>query len=857
MREIDQWQFSVIPGEKVTFRVAPRETEARFVGVWLDQQKLSPVSQSQPYDEYVWTVSKELGERHVLMLECNFSAAAPATAEYDFWVIGSETGREFLRSVAKKDGNNQDIDIEFFVLMEIYLAAAPPPTKDAEEVEERVPESVDAPMPQDEIRESWAVSLPEQEPIMDLEDEGRKRQSRKRAKPPLRLESEIVRESPKRPGGGGAITAVCPLVIPPQMVERYSGGKPQPRPASPVQAEERNPISKAAQSAGQKAAPSRERFVNVGFTAQAAPGENLPRNMPLTCGQAYYFCVEIGPLDTESLEAQCPTAFPTEQLPTHARLQVVLFSFEHGLEVQAGAAVGELTLQGDGSAVVSRQPAQPMNIDSTSEVLRRKLFFSVRAPATAGQCKLRCSIYCQQLLVQSRLIQARVMRHPVASDGALRSEVDYTLSRTIRPSHLAGMGSHQLSMMLNDNGDGKVGLRFFGEKQFTADATFDGQKLQDLINQARHTLRVAAWGDKDPWTQDKQYRYGGARNFNQLKADLVQMARKGYAFYGKIVDQFTGGKKQSDDLAALMKKPGRVQVALKETARHLIPAALIYDYRLDTGLNDGDYQICATFQKAFNANASLEETDCFKGLCPEQGKSVICPGGFWGFRHYLGMPLSLEEAPDAPTEIDWQGTPHLTMAISTTLELREAHIKVLKALKPGWTWDYADTRDAAITLMKEKKPHLVYFYCHGGLADNEPYIKVGPSDGPRLTDSFLRDEIQWDEPRPLVFINGCHTTALEPEQALEFVSTFVQLAHAAGVIGTEITVFEPLAQTFAENFLRKFVVEGKSVGEAVRSARLALLASGNPLGLAYVPYAIASMQMVEQPAVKADAAGNN
>ena len=38
------------------------------------------------------------------------------------------------------------------------------------------------------------------------------------------------------------------------------------------------------------------------------------------------------------------------------------------------------------------------------------------------------------------------------------------------------------------------------------------------------------------------------------------------------------------------------------------------------------------------------------------------------------------------------------------------------------------------------------------------------------------------------------------------------------------------------------------------SARLGLLANGNPLGLAYVPYAIASMQMVEQAAAVQQAA---
>jgi CHAT domain len=170
-------------------------------------------------------------------------------------------------------------------------------------------------------------------------------------------------------------------------------------------------------------------------------------------------------------------------------------------------------------------------------------------------------------------------------------------------------------------------------------------------------------------------------------------------------------------------------------------------------------------------------------------------------------------------------------------------------LKPGMSWDYAETRDETLRLMKEAGPHLVYFYCHGGLDGKQPYIKVGPSKGPRITESLLRAErIRWHEPRPLVFINGCDTTALEPEQAIEFVSSFIALANASGVIGTEITVFEPLAKPFAENFLRSFVVGGKSCGESMRSARLALLKAGNPLGLVYLPFVIGTLRLVERAA---------
>ena len=139
--------------------------------------------------------------------------------------------------------------------------------------------------------------------------------------------------------------------------------------------------------------------------------------------------------------------------------------------------------------------------------------------------------------------------------------------------------------------------------------------------------------------------------------------------------------------------------------------------------------------------------------------------------------------------------------------------------------------------------HLLYFYCHGGVQDRVPFIKVGGPDERGITGDLLFSErIRWTAPRPLVFINGCRTTALEPETAIELVSSLVRRAQASGVIGTEITVFEPLARDFAEAYLVRFLA-GATVGEAVRGARLALLARGNPLGLAYIPFALESLRL--------------
>jgi hypothetical protein len=216
----------------------------------------------------------------------------------------------------------------------------------------------------------------------------------------------------------------------------------------------------------------------------------------------------------------------------------------------------------------------------------------------------------------------------------------------------------------------------------------------------------------------------------------------------------------------------------------------------------------------------------------------------------LGIPLSVGEGPDAPTVIEWKDKPILTVAVSTdpVFVLREQHLQRIKALRSGGLeWNYGATRDDVIRELKATKPQLVYFYCHGGISETRPYLQVGTPDATgNLSPSFVRaKKIRWDIPRPLVFINGCHTTALEPEQAFEFITPLIENANAAGVIGTEITIFEPLATVFAEECLRRFLNDAP-IGEAIRGARLKLLKDANPLGLVYIPYAIADLRLVEQ-----------
>jgi hypothetical protein len=98
----------------------------------------------------------------------------------------------------------------------------------------------------------------------------------------------------------------------------------------------------------------------------------------------------------------------------------------------------------------------------------------------------------------------------------------------------------------------------------------------------------------------------------------------------------------------------------------------------------------------------------------------------------------------------------------------------------------------------------------------------------------------WIDRHPLVFINGCHTADLVPDQILNFVNTFAGFG-AGAVVGTEISIRLPLAVEVAENFFRRMAA-AETIGGATCSMRWDLANKGNLLGLAYTPYGLSSLK---------------
>jgi hypothetical protein len=224
---------------------------------------------------------------------------------------------------------------------------------------------------------------------------------------------------------------------------------------------------------------------------------------------------------------------------------------------------------------------------------------------------------------------------------------------------------------------------------------------------------------------------------------------------------------------------------------------------------------------------------------------VVCPGGFWGYRHNLGFPESEKLGANIRTRIEYVDKPHITVGIGDGLALGEAHQRSLAQLLQSANTDFRSSRSDIIDLLKRGQDHLVYFYCHGGLAQGgRVYLRFGEQDNPFTTAALMEERIDWRNSNPLIFLNGCRTGAIGPAAFSSAADDFRHHA-ACGVVATEITVFEESASKFAEAFLEHFL-SGAEVGESIRLARIRLLQQRrDPLGLAYIPFTLSSTSLAK------------
>ena len=583
-------------------------------------------------------------------------------------------------------------------------------------------------------------------------------------------------------------------------------------------------------------APVRPQIVSLGFSNPALPDTPIFEHT-LAVDEEYVLWLEIAP---EYVDGSLPGAEPLPGLAVGDELDVILFSFPDQLLLDEQRH-GRIAIGGERNQVVvpAWTPARG--------AAREGLYFLVRTPRKPGLHALRCNVYCRGLLLQSHLVTAEVTQRIQSKRSALTRKVDYNLSTRLDTKRLGQASACEFSLFLNDDGNGTHSFRFVsstaGMPEQIADGHIDGGQLANLVSHAREALRFFAWGTSEPWTKDDHYLLDHPDPVH-LELAWTRMARRGANLWMKLTEVFGALGPEARKLRDKLRSPGVLQLALKESPDSIFPAALIYDYPFDIGLSQ--VTLCQAAFEAIRLGRPLHQEPCFLGQCPSyESRSVVCPGGFWGFRHELGLPVHLPKGEVAVSIPRGQAVrAFAAVSMDKAFEQREDHLRELEKLLPGGLKILRD-RQSCLSQLGEPR-QLVYFYCHGGLMpDTEtPYLLVGPNNSDRLFAQSLFDAgVFWpDELRPLVIVNGCHTTATSPDEMFSMLSAFAAHGNAAGVIGTEITNFEPVAVAFGEALLRRFLA-GEPLGRAVKLARLSLLATGNPLGLMYIPFALPSLHL--------------
>jgi hypothetical protein len=564
----------------------------------------------------------------------------------------------------------------------------------------------------------------------------------------------------------------------------------------------------------------RARYVNTWFTDRI-DGQAFNPEHSLAHTRKYFVQLHIGPLLRESIiVAPRPIDPDLPPIPDKGlRLRVKLFSRDFDIENDSA----ELRLFRTGAT--------------------ERLHFAVTPRAATRDACLRAGIYYQNNLVQSIMLHAQVDEQEMKLGRGRRAtwaEVEYSLSEDW--ADIMQLQPRRLSIFVNDSPDGTHMVGIMGT-QAEGKLDIGRDKMKEAITEFRSKLLGIIMDDQ------KRYRYSADNSGDPAKfvEDLKTLAYLGTNLYQAVFFQ--------DNTLDLMDKisgtlsgpePAVIQVA-RLSPDFVYPWAGIYDRPLliDRGKN----QVCLKALDSKTPEAAIQACGaCAHGDDP----NTICLSCFWGFRHILEQPVGTTEGGKPSSivrEIKSAGKPTATMNVYVGDDFK------LGAQHQNWVTAQIKNKGGELISSDElvevqaglRQPQqLCYFYCHGGASPESvnPWLTVGKDERLMPPDLFglsLHKYWRAKDVRPLVFINACHSIEFTPEALSSFLQRFAT-SGASGIIGTEISVFEPLAVEFGQGLIQAFL-NGEPIGQVVQRLRWQLLLKRNVLGLVYTPYCYADLHL--------------
>jgi hypothetical protein len=578
-------------------------------------------------------------------------------------------------------------------------------------------------------------------------------------------------------------------------------------------------------------AVSQGRVVNLFFWG---PEGIVANEQSLIANKEYDLRLHIGPFDPDSV-VQNPQKFPDEALNPFMRAE--------GLPIRV---------------VIS---SRHFRISKNEQVLRlpptgrsSDVSFQVRAPEVVGTAQLRAVLYFQGNALQSLLVTAQITDSVGPPfDRSITAEVEYCLCGSLESPER--YPARTLNILTNESSDGTHTFSVLGTKIFE-NFVFTELEMEASLKEARQTLleicaKLDKNGDPQSYLYDSKTNAGSSA---QIVSDLKKLAAVGSGLYVNFVTR--KDQEFEEKLEEALATHASIQIASVRSAKYVFPWAMVYDKPL---VVDRGNTICQTFLSALKETKALidsrspgalpflQTAQCFAIGCPhKEDTNVICPSAFWGFKHTLEQPPSVlqgdEESSKRDVEIELivNGNARMMMGVSLQLASPDLHYTELSKLGRYAVTIKKNKTEILSAMGGAPSPDLIYFYCHGGKLQGKGFLGIGQGERLIPGDLFAK-KFRWQKSHPLVFINGCRTAELAPGDLLNFVNMF-SWCQASGVIGTEISIPEPLAQEFAASLFRSLAVDGTTVGEAIHDQRLLLLGKYNLMGLAYTPYCHASLR---------------
>jgi hypothetical protein len=503
---------------------------------------------------------------------------------------------------------------------------------------------------------------------------------------------------------------------------------------------------------------------------------------------------------------------------------------------RATTAHGRLFLPADGS------PAR-------TEDGELYLYFIMIAPQVYGTASARIGYYYRNHLVQSQGLTAMIGE----GEGGYRIEPDYTLSHSLLD--LADLPARrQVSILTNSNGSNhQIVVRpADSEGNVIGQACtyrLKEENIAPVVDELREILRERV-------AQATEIR----RSKRDLEVDLRQLAPLGHELWHGTVAQCL----HEVYLELVKDEKVVIQVSRPTTADYTFPWSLTYDIHLSE--NSRDWKLCPLVDEWDDRDEQSNLVAPGTRHCPKvpNGRhepDTLCPFGFWGYQYDIEQLSStdtpVKEIPVPETDV----FDFITVLTQDRKILRELtrHVRKLKgAIQQEFpSVNFREGKDlASIKQLLGQDSPFVYFLCHGERDrpdDPDTYLGVGNREKIRAQDFqdwvlewlINEDRVVWNQTRPLIFINACHSLEINTRSQVTYLDAFITTGHAAGVIGTEVKVRSTMAMDFSLEFCKLFF-KGKTVSQTLHQIRTSYLASGNLFGLIYTPYCRSDLVIVMQ-----------